>query len=76
MKTLERPGRGRPKKASAMEVLAVRMPPEILKEIDDYVELLQTELPGIAVSRADAVRQLVLEGLQAKTSSKKANNPK
>lgn len=73
MSTLDRPGRGRPRKSSVMEVLAVRMPPDVLKQIDSYVEDLQSDLPGMAVSRADAVRQLVIEGLRTKNSHRKSN---
>ena len=65
MRPLETPKRGRPKKDSVMDTLAVRLPDELVAEIDTYVGRLQGQLPGFNISRADAIRQLLTVGLKA-----------
>ena len=65
MRPLETPKRGRPKKDSVMDTLAVRLPDELVSEIDTYVGRLQGQLPGFNISRADAIRQLLTVGLKA-----------
>jgi hypothetical protein len=64
MSVLETPRRGRPRKAAVMDTLAVRLPDDLVGEIDDYVERLQHQLPGLTISRADAIRQLLAVGLR------------
>lgn len=61
-------GMGRPKKAEIMDVLAVRMPDDLVGEIDQYIELIKKQFPLINVTRADAVRQLIAAGLDAEKS--------
>jgi hypothetical protein len=63
-KTLERPGRGRPKKDSTMDALSLRVSDELARQIDDYTERVQEELPLLSISRADAIRQLISIGLR------------
>ena len=65
MRPLETPKRGRPKKDAVMDTLAVRLPDELVAEIDTYVSRLQDQLPGFNISRADAIRQLLPVGLKA-----------
>ena len=65
MRPLETPKRGRPKKDAVMDTLAVRLPDELVAEIDPYVSRLQDQLPGFNISRADAIRQLLTVGLKA-----------
>jgi hypothetical protein len=65
MALLETPKRGRPKKDTVMDTLAVRLPDELVAEIDTYVGRLQGQLPGFSISRADAIRQLLTVGLKA-----------
>jgi hypothetical protein len=65
MAILETPKRGRPKKDAVMDTLAVRLPNELVVEIDTYVGRLQGQLPGLSISRADAIRQLLTVGLKA-----------
>ena len=65
MRPLETPKRGRPKKDEVMDTLAVRLPDELVAEIDTYVSRLQDQLPGFNISRADAIRQLLTVGLKA-----------
>lgn len=57
--------RGRPRKPDKMESLAVRLPDELVQEIDDYVERIKSEFPLINVSRGDAIRQLLAAGIEA-----------
>ena len=65
MGLLETPRRGRPKKDSVMDTLAIRLPDDLVEQIDDYVQRLQTDLPGFNISRADAIRQLLAVGIRA-----------
>ncbi len=58
--------RGRPKKDSVMETIAVRLPYEIILEIDNYVNQIKKKFQGMNVTRADAIRQLISNGLNIK----------
>ena len=62
---LDGPRRGRPKKESTMEALPLRISDELSKQIDEYHQRLQNQLPGLKISKADAVRQLIFAGLAA-----------
>ena len=68
MSLLETPKRGRPRKESVMDTLAVRLPDDLVKQIDTYVDRLQDQLPGLNVTRADAIRQLLAIGLREETA--------
>ena len=61
-KVLDGPRRGRPKKESTMEALPLRISDALSKQIDEYHQRLQSELPGLNISKADAVRQLITVG--------------
>lgn len=63
---LDGPRRGRPKKDSIMEALPLRISEELSKQIDEYRQRLQNQLPGLNISKADAVRQLITVGLKEK----------
>ncbi len=65
MGLLESPRRGRPKKDAVMDTLAVRLPDDLVEQIDAYVTRLQNDLPGFNIARADAIRQLLAVGLRA-----------
>ena len=67
MEVLDGPRRGRPKKTSVMEALPLRISDELLEQIDAYHAKLQQDLPGISISRADAVRQLIAVGLRTES---------
>ena len=56
--------RGRPKKESVMETLAVRLPYEIILQIDVYVNEIKSQFQGMNVTRADAIRRLINIGLE------------
>lgn len=68
MNLLETRKRGRPKKDTTMDTLAVRLPDDLVGQIDTYVASLQEQLPGLNVTRADAIRQLLAVGLKAETT--------
>ena len=64
----------RPKKDDAMETVSARLPKAMIKEIDRYVETLKGDMPLLNISRADGLRQLLSNALQAvakKAASKK-----
>ena len=63
-KVLDSPRRGRPKKETTMEALPLRISDELSKQIDEYHQRLQNQLPGLNISKADAVRQLITVGLK------------
>ena len=65
--------RGRPKKGNVMETIAVRFPFEIILEINNYVNRLKKQFQGMNVTRADAIRQLINNGLNA--NPKESKNP-
>ncbi len=64
MKILDGPSRGRPRKDTTMSSMAIRLPDDLMAEIDDYQATLQQALPGISLSRSDAIRQLIAVGLR------------
>jgi len=64
MSLLETRKRGRPKKETVMDTLAIRLPDDLVAQLDKYVEWLQEDLPGLNITRADAVRQLLAVGLK------------
>jgi hypothetical protein len=68
MSLLETRKRGRPKKDAVMDTLAVRLPEDLVSNIDAYIERLQEQLPGMNVTRADAIRQLLTVGLKVETA--------
>ncbi|WP_159089246.1 hypothetical protein [Tateyamaria sp. Alg231-49] len=53
-----------------MDTLAVRLPEDIVSKIDKYMAELQEQFPGLTVTRADAVRQLLIAGLKAEKSKR------
>ena len=59
--------RGRPKKESVMETIAVRLPDEIIVEIDLYVFNLKKKFPMMNITRADAIRELINNSLHKYT---------
>ena len=56
-----------------METLAVRLPFEIILEIDNYMNKLKKQFQGMNITRADAIRQLINNGLNA--NPKESKNP-
>ena len=55
---------GRPKKENPLgKQIAIRVDDELLKKLDAYVEQLREEHPGLLVSRASAIRRLMILGL-------------
>ena len=66
--------RGRPKKDSVMETIAVRLPYETILEIDNYVNQIKKNFQGMNVTRADAIRQLINNGLIIKSEKKEPSD--
>ena len=55
---------GRPKKeVTKAAQLGIRVDPPLLREIDELVALLQERTPGMEVTRSDAMRVAILEGI-------------
>ena len=63
MSIIPKKPRGRPRKSETMDTLAVRLPDDLVERVENYIEALQAQLPGINVTRADAIRQLLIVGL-------------
>ena len=53
-----------------MDTLAVRLPHDLVNQIDIYVDKLQRDFPGLNITRADAIRQLLTAGLNSETEIK------
>lgn len=71
---VEKRKRGRPKKDSVMETIAVRLPYETILEIDNYVNQVKKNFQGMNVTRADAIRQLINNGLIIKSEKKEPSD--
>jgi hypothetical protein len=62
---------GRPRKPDTMETLSIRLPPQMAKEIDIYMDELRADMPLLPISRTDAVRQLLAMALDARRKGRK-----
>jgi hypothetical protein len=51
--------------AREVQVSVFRLPPDLLQRIDRYAERLRKEAPWSNATRTDAVRALLLRGLEA-----------
>jgi Arc/MetJ-type ribon-helix-helix transcriptional regulator len=68
---------GRPKQDQIMETVSVRLPKAMVKEIDGFVESLKGDMPLLNISRADGVRQLLSNALNAQAiTGRKKTKPK
>jgi hypothetical protein len=52
-------------------VVSFRFSDEILKRVDKHVERMEKNEPGLKFTRADAVRTLVVRGLEAVEKAEK-----
>lgn len=52
-----------PKSRLSEAQIAVRLPKELLTRLDDEVDRLQAERPGLAITRSDAVREILFAHL-------------
>jgi hypothetical protein len=52
-------------KKAGTELVAFRLEPELLKQLDDYAKRLQADNPGLRATRADALRVLLSKALAA-----------
>lgn len=52
-----------------MPVTPFRLPADLLKRLDAHAKRLQRRNPGLRVTRADAVRQLLLSALEAEEAN-------
>jgi len=54
----------RPRKDETMSTISVRLPKGLIAEIDRYAERLRADTKLMAISRADAIRHLLQEGIK------------
>lgn len=54
---------GRPPKSEESIMVSVRLPPSLLARVDEYGTTLQKNMPGVNITRADAIRQLLEKAL-------------
>ena len=52
--------------------VAFRLPASLLERLDDEVGVMTKERPGVKVTRADAVRVLLLEALDRRQPKRRA----
>jgi hypothetical protein len=57
---------GRPPKGRDMKLHAFRLPAALVARLDRYARRLQAERPETVVTRADALRKLLEDGLSHK----------
>ncbi len=50
-------------KGPAWEVIAFRLPADLVKRLDQHAERLRKQQPGLRATRADALRTLLTEAL-------------
>jgi metal-responsive CopG/Arc/MetJ family transcriptional regulator len=66
MRNTKKRGRGRPPTGQAMPMFPLRIPAEMLGEVDAWVKR-----EGLAISRPEALRQLIRTALDAKGKGRK-----
>jgi Arc/MetJ-type ribon-helix-helix transcriptional regulator len=54
-----------------MEILSVRLPSRMVKEIEDYIEEQQREMPLLPINKADVVRELIALGLGVRRKNRR-----
>lgn len=58
--------RGRPTgKTPPHTQIALRVPDDLLLRVEDYLVVIRGTVPGVKMTRADAIRSLVMLGLEA-----------
>ena len=57
-------------KKAGTELVAFRLEPELLKQLDAYAKRLEAEKPGQRATRADALRVLLWKALEAEGEAK------
>ena len=62
--------RGRPKSEQTMQQIAIRLPEDVLSDLDEIVEELKRD-PMIRAERSALIRSFIIEGI-AKLKSEKA----
>lgn len=63
---------GRPKKAEGVvPTTSLRIPLELLAEVDAERDRIEAERPGMTVTRADAIRVLLVEALAARKAKRR-----
>jgi len=55
--------------------VAFRLDEELVKRLDKYAKQMEREMPGFKVSRADAVRLLLIRALDKIESGRTKKNP-
>jgi hypothetical protein len=60
------------RRREAMSLYAFRLPDALLLEVDRVAQKLEAEQPGMAVTRAQAVRVLLLEAIRARKAQNNA----
>ena len=54
-----------------MELVSVRIPTNMLVEIDAYIDDIKKEMPLLNIGRGDGIRQLIADGLAARTPNRR-----
>ncbi len=53
----------RPRREQTMQAVSLRLPENIIKEVDECAAKLQEQMPLLEVTRTDALRHLIQLGL-------------
>lgn len=64
-----------PKARTKTTQVAFRLPDDLLKRLDAFAADMAKNVPGVYVSRADALRVLLAKALDAEEAEKKTNKP-
>lgn len=62
-------GRGRPPADTVMQQIAIRLPVELIGEVDDLVDELKGD-PLVRAERSAVIRALITEALQVRKAAK------
>jgi hypothetical protein len=67
---------GRPRLAEETAVVSIRLPIDLVRRLDRYVDELRAVTPGVNVTRTDAARAILTRALAASKPSKPARKPR
>jgi predicted transcriptional regulator len=52
------------KRDEPMQMVPLRLPPDLIRRLDRLAERIEKERPGMRVTRSDAARMALLRGLE------------
>lgn len=65
--------RGRPRKENPTVTRSLRLPPEVIERVEAHRERMGEQMPGVTFTQGDAMRALLLLGLDIAEKERRTN---